>query len=123
MALPASSEGAIPHPGVGTDDEASVYRVYDASGALLYVGMGRNPMNRWASHSAQHAWWHRARSYRVEWFATRKEALAEELRAIREEAPECNIHSVPGWGKEMYATYLKKLEANRARHRSGTTSA
>ncbi|MFD0555340.1 GIY-YIG nuclease family protein [Streptomyces rectiviolaceus] len=75
-----------------------MYRICDREGALLYVGMGRNPAARWASHSEQHEWWQRAARFRVEWFATRKEAAAAELEAIRSEDPECNIYGRPGWG-------------------------
>jgi excinuclease UvrABC nuclease subunit len=106
-------QGSIAHPGFGADGETAVYRIYDQDGSLLYVGMGRNPMNRWAAHAENHAWWPRAASFRVEWYATRKEAFDVELQAIRTEDPECNIHSRPGWGKEMYVRYMEKLEENR----------
>jgi excinuclease UvrABC nuclease subunit len=101
----------IPHPGVGTDGPTAVYRIYDGEGSLLYVGMGRNPMNRWSSHSEQHPWWQRAATFRVEWFETRKAAAQEEMRAIRGENPECNIYGRPGWGEYVYSKYMEKLEA------------
>lgn len=113
MTLPQPSEGTIDHPGVGQDDQACVYRIYDGNGSLLYVGMGRNPMNRWASHAAQHDWWAQARTFRVEWYATRKEAADAERKAIRTESPARNIHGTPGWGKFVAEAYPKRLEANR----------
>jgi excinuclease UvrABC nuclease subunit len=96
-----------------------VYRIYDSKGSLLYVGMGRNPMNRWASHAEQHPWWRRAASFRVEWFETRKEAAAEELNAIRTEDPECNIYARPGWGEYVYSKYMEKLQMSRDRQAAG----
>ena len=109
MPLPQPSEGAIEHPGVGSDSQTSVYRIYDREGALLYVGMGRNPAGRWASHSEQHEWWQRAARFRVEWFETRKGAAAAEREAIRSEDPECNIYGRPGWGEYVYSKYMQKL--------------
>lgn len=113
MTFPQPSQGRIEHPGVGQEGQTAVYRVFDADGALLYVGMGRNPMSRWASHSAQHAWWQKAHSFRVEWHATRKEAAAAEIRAIQTECPQHNIHGAVGWGKFVAEAYPKRLEANR----------
>ncbi|MFI2827039.1 hypothetical protein ACH5AY_36710, partial [Streptomyces sp. NPDC018585] len=78
-------------------------------GSLLYVGLGRNPQSRWASHEEQHDWWQRAARFRVEWFATRKEAAAVEREAIRSEDPECNIYGRPGWGDYVYSKYMQKI--------------
>ncbi|WP_228981208.1 GIY-YIG nuclease family protein [Streptomyces sp. DH12] len=105
----------IEHPGVGTDGQTAVYRIYDRQGSLLYVGMGNNPMNRWSSHAAQHVWWAEAASFRVEWFSTRAEAASVERVAIRDEDPKHNIHGRPGWGQYVYAGYMARLEANRNR--------
>lgn len=117
---PSSSQGAIPHPGHGTNDETAVYRLYDAAGSLLYVGLGRNPMTRWASHAEQHAWWPRATAFRVDWFETRKEAAAEERRAIRDEDPECNIYGRPGWGEYVQARYAERNRLIQARQSTPT---
>ncbi|MEU6054198.1 GIY-YIG nuclease family protein [Streptomyces xanthochromogenes] len=105
--------GCIPHPGVGTDGETAVYRIYDQESGLLYVGMSSNPLNRWAAHAEKHDWWPRAATYRVDWFPTRAEAAAEELRAIKAEAPTCNRWAAEGWGKYAYAKYMARLEENR----------
>lgn len=113
MTLPQLSSGVIEHPGVGQDGQTAVYRIYDGSGSLLYVGMGNNPMNRWSSHAARHAWWAEAASFRVEWYATREEAQAVEKRAIQSEDPKHNIHGRPGWGQFVAEAYVKRLETNR----------
>lgn len=92
--------GAMAHPGIqaGGTDETAVYRLYDADGRLLYVGMGRNPMGRWASHADQHAWWTDVARFEVTWYPTRREAAAEERRALREDDTVHNIHGTPKWG-------------------------
>ncbi|MFF7476646.1 GIY-YIG nuclease family protein [Streptomyces sp. NPDC008092] len=113
MTLPQPSTGLIAHPGVGTDGQTAVYRIYDNAGSLLYVGMGNNPMNRWSSHAARHTWWSEAASFRVEWYATRQEAQAVEKTAIRSEDPKRNIHGRPGWGRFVAEAYVNRLETNR----------
>ncbi|MFF3884060.1 hypothetical protein [Streptomyces sp. NPDC001914] len=93
-------QGQMPHPGVapkGTD-ETAVYRLSDDSGRLLYVGIGRNPMNRWAAHADLHAWWPQVAAFEVTWYDSRGEAGAEERRALRQDDPAYNIHGTPKWG-------------------------
>jgi predicted GIY-YIG superfamily endonuclease len=87
-------------PGTQTEgtEETAVYRLFDASGRLLYVGMGRNPLTRWASHAEQHAWWADVATYSVVWHDTRQEAAAEEREALRHEDPVHNIHGTPRHG-------------------------
>ncbi|BCK74039.1 hypothetical protein Srufu_079920 (plasmid) [Streptomyces libani subsp. rufus] len=110
----APSAGAVPHPGVGAGDQTSVYRLRDRAGHLLYVGMGRNPMGRWASHAEQHAWWSNVATFDVLWFDTRTEAAEAERRAIREESPMHNIHGRPGWGRYTVAKYAETRKRNAA---------
>jgi predicted GIY-YIG superfamily endonuclease len=73
------------HPGIqtGGSEETAVYRLFDQAGQLLYVGMGRNPMNRWSSHADQHAWWPQVTAFAVVWHPTRSDAAAEERSALR----------------------------------------
>jgi excinuclease UvrABC nuclease subunit len=111
---PSASQGVMPQPGTGVDGQTSVYRIRDAEGSLLYVGMATNPMNRWAAHAAQHPWWARAASWEVEWFDTRAEAADAEKRAIKTEDPECNIYHRPGWGQYAYGKYMETLKRNQA---------
>lgn len=85
--------GLIQYPGAATnEEEAAVYRLYDASDRLLYVGIGRNPVARWGAHSAR-SWWVDVVRYTVVWRATRKEAADEERAALRAESP---VHNVQG---------------------------
>ncbi|MEU6376783.1 hypothetical protein [Streptomyces sp. NPDC046909] len=94
-------QGRMPHPRVGDKNagETAVYRLSDASGRLMYVGIGRNPMGRWASHADQHEWWPDVATFEVAWYRSREEAAAEERRALREDAPLHNLHGTPGWGE------------------------
>jgi hypothetical protein len=113
----AQVSGVMPHPGVGSDTRTSVYRLFGADGALLYVGMGRNPMNRWSQHAVNHPWWMDVATFETAWYATREEASAEEKRAIRDEDPRHNIHGRPGWGQYVYGKYMEALELNASKRR------
>ncbi|WP_327162079.1 GIY-YIG nuclease family protein [Streptomyces zaomyceticus] len=102
-------------PGVqakGTD-ETAVYRLYDAVNRLLYVGMGRNPMGRWASHADKHPWWQEVVRYEVTWYPTRIEAAAEERRALKEDDTVHNIHSTERHGLVTGAGVRAELKARR----------
>lgn len=106
-------KGLIPHPGVGGKGtgETAVYRLSDADGQLLYVGIARNPLGRWSSHADQHGWWPNVASFEVIWYSTRKEAADEERRALREDEPLHNLHDTPGWGE-----FLVKANAEAKAH-------
>lgn len=95
-----SSQGQMIHPGARAEgtEETAVYRLFDRSGRLLYVGMGRNPMGRWAAHAEQHAWWPEVASFTVVWHPTRKAAAEEERSALRNEETVHNIHGTERHG-------------------------
>lgn len=111
----AMAKGRMPHPGVGDKQtgETAVYRLHDANGRLLYVGMGRNPQNRWSAHADTHAWWPKVATYEVSWFSTREKAAAEERRALREDSPEHNIHGTPKWAGVVSAHVRRELSTRR----------
>lgn len=73
--------------------ECVLYRMYDASDALLYVGMSINLPSRLAQHRSQQDWWPDVVRVEVEHFAGRKAAAAAEMAAIAAEAPQHNVHS------------------------------
>lgn len=77
-------------------EETAVYRIFDTTGALLYVGMSVSPETRFADHRTCKRWMREeAHRYEIAWYATRVEADAEEKRAIREERPRYNsVHRV-----------------------------
>lgn len=110
-------QGQMTHPGVqakGTD-ETAVYRLYDVNDRLLYVGMGRNPMGRWASHADQHAWWPDVARFEVTWYPTRQEAAAEERRALREDDAAHNVHGTPKWASVVSGHVRSELALRQAR--------
>lgn len=72
----------------------SVYRYYDASGKLLYVGTADQWERRACDHSKSKPWFGDVRRVELHFFATRKEALEAERMAIVAEHPEQNtVHN------------------------------
>lgn len=108
--------GQMIHPGIQAKgaDETAVYRLYGSSDRLLYVGMGRNPMGRWASHADQHAWWPDVARFEVTWYATRQEAAAEERRTLKEDDALHNIHGTPKWAGIVSEHVRSELALRRA---------
>jgi hypothetical protein len=87
---------------------AWVYRLVDAEGALLYVGITQNLSSRLANHRRSKSWWPEVANVETEVFATRREGLAAEAKAIFEEGPRYNL--APG----TYADAALIAELNRA---------
>ncbi|WP_399129634.1 GIY-YIG nuclease family protein [Actinacidiphila sp. ITFR-21] len=72
-------------------ERTALYRVYDTSDALLYVGISTDPERRWSEHAGEKSWWEReAVRQTVEWYSTRAEAGRAESVAVRTEAPRRN---------------------------------
>jgi len=69
----------------------TLYRMFDYSGALLYVGVSSNPGRRFARHAADKDWWREIASITTEHFDTRDDVLRAERRAIINEHPRHNI--------------------------------
>jgi hypothetical protein len=63
----------------------SVYRLFDAHGRLLYVGM-TSRAGRWFEHLSRD-WWPDVAHATVEHFPTREDAAVAETNAIRNESP------------------------------------
>lgn len=77
-------------------ERTALYRLYDADGQLLYVGVSNDPTARWARHKMFRAWWPRVASTKVEWLASREAAFTAEEEVIRLEAPTFNgTHNYP----------------------------
>lgn len=81
MSLPDSN--AIP-------EDNALYRHYDATGRLLYVGITNNPGSRWKGHRDK-PWWLYVDTTRIERFGSRAEVEAAEAAAIKAERPWWNI--------------------------------
>mgnify|MGYP003404843917 CR=1 FL=1 len=68
-----------------------LYRLYSASGVLLYVGIADNIPSRLKQHSKDKPWWPEVTSTAFQQFATRAEAEAAEKAAIQTERPVHNV--------------------------------
>jgi hypothetical protein len=85
-----------------TDDRSrglrptAVYRLYDKDEVLVYVGISSQPPIRFVQHRQGSAWWRDVVTREVEWYETRRLALAEEFRAITHDRPLFNKHHA-GW--------------------------
>lgn len=67
-----------------------VYRLYDAEGALLYVGLTKNPLGRFSKHGAK-PWWREVAYKELVWFDNRTDAQVAERQAIFHEEPVHNV--------------------------------
>ena len=73
-----------------------VYRLYDGSYRLLYVGMTVNPLAvRLAAHRKVQSWWKRVAYVSVEECASLRSALEAEALAIYTEGPVFNKAGLP----------------------------
>jgi len=73
-----------------TDDtpvRTALYRLHDAGGCLLYIGIANDPERRWLEHAASKGWWSQVDRQDVQWWPSRPEAEAAETAAIRAERP------------------------------------
>ncbi|SHL73996.1 GIY-YIG nuclease family protein [Streptomyces yunnanensis] len=76
------------------EGRTALYRVFDAAGKLLYIGISQNPDVRFGQHSQTKPWWPEVAERRVEWHDTRAEAAKTEKEAIRAEQPYWNLHHI-----------------------------
>ncbi|MFI1728220.1 GIY-YIG nuclease family protein [Streptomyces acidicola] len=72
----------------------ALYRLYDAEGVLLYVGITNMPNVRFATHRSK-PWWKQVLRKEIEWFDTRQPAAEAEVLAIRNEQPLYNVTNSP----------------------------
>src|SRR3982750_4908323 len=73
------------------EERTALYRLFDADGALLYVGITNDPEVRWKAHSYKKPWWPKVSEKTVAWFDDRTAAATAGARAIRLEVPQWNI--------------------------------
>lgn len=76
----------------------ALYRLYDADGALLYVGITCDLDQRWKAH-ARKPWWPQVADKQVQWYDNRAQAGKAEVHAIVTEEPRHNI----AWRSRRYA--------------------
>jgi excinuclease UvrABC nuclease subunit len=68
-----------------------LYRYFDSSGNLLYVGITKSQINRFSQHNAKSLWIPLIHSATFEHFQFRQDAIDAESRAIENENPKYNI--------------------------------
>jgi len=75
-------------------DMHAVYRMYDHSGRLLYIGMSGRAGRRFDEH-AKKRWFPLVSTITLEWHDTHAAAVLAEKRAIADEQPRYNIAGSP----------------------------
>jgi predicted GIY-YIG superfamily endonuclease len=86
---------AHPLPDGRRIEHATLYRLFDASGVLLYVGISGRWATRLAQHAARQGWWDEVAKVTREPFESREDALAAEAAAIKREHPRYNVRGKP----------------------------
>lgn len=69
----------------------ALYRFYDTTDQLLYVGITADPGSRWRSHAHEKPWWQHVAKITVETHPDRTTVLEAERAAIVTEKPLHNI--------------------------------
>jgi len=72
----------------------NLYRHFDASGNLLYIGISISAVNRLSAHSRGSQWFSEIAKIEIQHFDTRELALKAEGLAIGREKPKYNVHHV-----------------------------
>ncbi|MFK0238231.1 GIY-YIG nuclease family protein [Streptomyces vinaceus] len=100
-------------------DRTALYRLFDDSGHLLYVGVTAHPQNRWKTHRTESSWWDDVRLREIEWLPSRADALIQEAAEIAARRPRYNKHPgrpTPSVGETKSVKYpAKQGEVPRAR--------
>lgn len=96
----------------------ALYRLYDETEELLYIGISHNPDLRFGQHSQTKPWWSDVAHREVEWHGTRTEAADAEKAAIESERPRWNLHHAirPLSGSDaddLFGAYRQVLEETR----------
>ena len=73
-------------------EQAVVYRIFDASGVLLYIGrtVSGRMRARWKAHRKTQPWWPEVKRIDLAFYDSWREAFLEERRAILAEHPRHN---------------------------------
>lgn len=83
-------------------ERAALYRLFDETDSLLYVGITNDTETRWAVHAREKTWWPDVHRREVEWKASRDEAEAAEAEAIGRETPRWNVIRPDANGKMLH---------------------
>lgn len=96
---------------IGPDEDSAdgvtaLYRHFDDTGRLLYVGIAHDPDARAAQHRANSPWAILSSRVEIDWHDTRDEARDAERDAIQTEAPLFNIANASPKAKQLAIDYL-----------------
>lgn len=94
----------------GQDRPTDLYRFYDSSDRLLYVGISFHAAARASDHKRDKAWWPEVAYMKVEHLPTRREALTAERKAIWTERP---VHNVANAQDGPRVSFILPPEAKR----------
>lgn len=79
-------------------DPTSLYRLFDADGQLLYIGIALDTVRRLDEHANDKPWWGEVATVTLEHYPGRVEAQEAERAAIQDEHPAYNICHMAGRG-------------------------
>lgn len=68
-----------------------LYRFFNEAGELLYVGITKDPFNRFKGHQSEKQWFPEVSRSTMQHFPTRADLIVAEEKAIQEESPKYNI--------------------------------
>jgi predicted GIY-YIG superfamily endonuclease len=93
----------------------TLYRLWNADHALLYVGITDDVNARMDEHRAEKPWWEEVSQVSTEELSSRRRALEAETRAIYWEQPRYNVLGSPRYSADWEARYhaLEDVEARR----------
>lgn len=91
----------------------ALYRLYDESGTLLYIGYTGSPPRRFEQHAKTKSWWLDVAYEVLTWYASRKRAAEAEDAAIKSEPSVHNVRGTPRWADvSRRAVETKKARAS-----------
>lgn len=90
-----------------TDCTTSVYRYYDRSGVLIYVGITSRGILRNVEHNTTKRWWNYVHRQEVDHYPDRRSAQGAERELIRRFRPPFNIQQNPDHAdlQQIYEAY------------------
>ncbi len=94
----------VPNETTEAPRPAAVYRLYDAEGALLYIGSSSNPKRRYRDHSRT-SWWPCVARREEEWYPSRAAAYKAEDALIKSVSPKFNSVGTPSHAVRCRAAY------------------